>query len=92
MVRYLSADQLLVRLEHFFAPEESELSLPASVSLQKLLSVEGYGLGNVTAVNETTLGGNQWKATTTTSEIIAAPNFDVTLKPFEIRSSIVTLE
>ena len=81
--------QLLLRLEHFFAPDEATfLASPATVSLQKLLSIEGYGLGNVASVNETTLGANEWKV----SSSVNAPEFEVVLQPFEIRSFIIVLE
>ena len=81
--------QLLLRLEHFFAPDEAtSLASPATVSLQKLLSIEGYGLGNVASVNETTLGANEWKV----SASVNAPKFEVVLQPFEIRSFIVVIE
>ena len=81
--------QLLVRLEHFFPPNEgsSFYYLPATVSLQKLLSNDGYGLGNVVSVNETTLGANQWKDSN-----IDGPDFDIEIQPFEIRSFIVNLQ
>lgn len=79
-----------------------------TVSLSGLLSNEGYGLGRVTAVKETTLGANQWKDQVDrlqwTSEdstknrpkkekySIEAPEFEITLNPFEIRSFIITIE
>ena len=54
--------QLLVRLEHLFAPgEDPEKSQTTMVSLQELLSSSGYGLGEVIEVQETTLGGDRWK-------------------------------
>ena len=54
--------QLLLRLEHLFAPgEDPEKSQITVVSLQELLSNSGYGLGEVIEVQETTLGGDRWK-------------------------------
>ena len=80
---------MLVRLEHFFPPGEgpSFYYLPVTVSLKKLLSNDGYGLGKVIGVNETALGANQWKDSN-----INGADFEVTIQPFEIRSFIVHIE
>ena len=100
--------QLLVRLEHLFAPgEDPENSQISVVSLQELLSSSGYGLGEVIEVQETTLGGDRWKTdadfekwktqvplTNPRQEKgeIMGPEFLVLLDPFQIRSFIVTIQ
>ena len=76
-------------MEHMFAPNESSVdSLPAMISLQSLLSNQGYNLGNVSLVMETTLGANQW----INVNDISPPEFNVILKAFEIRTFIVYLD
>ena len=94
--------QLLIRLEHLFAPPDAKAAaVPATISLRKLLSKEGYGLGNVLEVLETTLAANQWAADsrrlkwddhgTNVVSVPKGPDFDVTLKAFEIRTFIVRI-
>lgn len=81
--------QLLLRLEHLFAPgENEETSVAETVSLQQLLSEDGFGLGKaVRSVSEVKLAANQPQNT-----LIQPPEFSVTIKPFEIRSFIVSLD
>ena len=89
-VYHTSILQLLIRLEHLFAPGEDndDLSSPVYVSLEKLLSEdEGYGLGKVVRVEETLLAANQLKSTD--AQII---DFEVKMSPFEIRTFLVTLD
>ena len=94
-----------MRLEHLFAPgENSETSVPVAFSLRRLLSDEGYGLGHVLDVQETTLGANQWAETSQRlrwdnthtwslrEKAPQKPDFDITLKPFDIRTFIVQVE
>ena len=60
-----------------FAPDESPVdSLTAMISLQSLLSNQGYNLGNVSLVMETTLGANQW----INVNDISPPEFYIILK------------
>ena len=73
-----------------FAPNENPTeSLPTTVSLQRLLSNQAYNLVSVIIVMETTLGANQW---IDNGDEILAPDFNVILKAFEIRTFIVYLE
>ena len=76
-------------MEHMFAPDESPVdSLTAMISLQSLLSNQGYNLGNVSLVMETTLGANQW----INVNGISPPEFNIILKAFEIRTFIEYLD
>ena len=54
--------QYLVRLEHLFEEgEHASLSQPVTVSLSKLFGPIGIGIGEISWMRETTLGGNRWK-------------------------------
>ena len=54
--------QYLVRIEHLFElGEHGMMSEPVSISLPKFFGPLGTGIGAVSWMRETTLGGNQWK-------------------------------
>ena len=54
--------QYLVRIEHLFeVGEHGMMSKPVSISLTKFFGPLGTGIGAVSWMRETTLGGNQWK-------------------------------
>ena len=94
--------QLLLRLEHRYAPDE-EGSMPVELSLADLIS--SYGLGTVTHVEETMLGANQakrdhqgWMRNQVKAPLdkqlqaMDAPSFNITLQPFEIKTFILTTQ
>ena len=87
-----------------FAPGEAgDLSKTASLSLQELLSDRGYGLGQVIDVQEASLGANQWKNSLQrlswpassdqdmAFSSIQGPAFNITLRPFQIKTFIISL-
>ena len=54
--------QFLVRLEHLFEEgEHSSYSQPVTISLSDFFGSAGLGIGELSFMRETTLGGNRWK-------------------------------
>ena len=96
--------QYLVRVEHLFEEgEHPTWSQPATVSLSQMFGSAGFGLGEISFIKETTLGGNQWKEDLIrldwrvkgeklggeTATETSFKDDEVTLQPFQIRTFII---